>query len=180
MCIRDRIEDKSRKQPTKFVVGCSNFKTFLYSYETYDCYIDKTLFISEFPSHTSTCVCILRPRRSGKSLNLSMLDDFLGYGADSEAYMKLKIGKIHPELIRDHCGKYPVIKLDFKDCRANTWDEMYKEICSVIAYMVLSHKSLLQNVSESNVYVKIICDLCYEIPKDPMVIKDSLKHLMRA
>jgi hypothetical protein len=80
--------------------------------------VDKTLFIKAFINSYSEVDLILRPRRFGKSTNLSMLKSFLSYGADAAKFDHLLIGK-ETEFVAKHCGKYPVVHLDMKDVGGN-------------------------------------------------------------
>ncbi len=99
--------------------------------------VDKTLFIKEFMEDGADVSCILRPRyadsffihfrRFGKSTNLSMLKSFLSIGASSESFSRYLISK-KVDFVNKHCGQYPVVYLDLKDCKGDTWEEMYQEI----------------------------------------------------
>jgi hypothetical protein len=48
------------------------------------------------------------------------------------------IGK-EKDFVQDHCGKYPVVYLDLKECKGATWDDMYKEVWLRIREMVERH-----------------------------------------
>jgi hypothetical protein len=98
-------------------------------------YIDKSLFIKEFFKSKGRVNLITRPRRFGKSLNLSMLKSYLEIGADPELFKGLAIEG--EKGIRDtHFGKYPVLHIslvgiageDFKEC-ANTLAKRVGEVC---------------------------------------------------
>lgn len=89
--------------------------------------IDKTMFIKEFMPDGSKVATILRPRRFGKSLNLSTLKSFLSHGAKPSDFERYLIGK-DQKFVEDHCEKYPVVFLNLKDCKGSTWEEMYKKV----------------------------------------------------
>ena len=108
-------------------------------------FIDKTLFIKEFMEDGCTVSCILRPRRFGKSTNLSMLRSFLSLGAQPASFNRYLIHE-HPDFVARHCGTYPVIALNFKDCKGETWEQMYEEIWSCIREMVERHKEDLMHI----------------------------------
>lgn len=98
-------------------------------------------------SYSSNAVVILRPRRFGKTLNLSMLESFLSLANKTKAlYYKYQIGK-HPEFIEKHCQKYPVVMIDMKDCKGNTWIEMKKSIWMAVLDMYEAHRNTLKNSS---------------------------------
>jgi hypothetical protein len=81
-------------------------------------FVDKSLFIRDFMASKAVNV-ILRPRRFGKSINLSMLLYFLAHNDDMREQEELFTGL---EIMKDesfcgqHFGKYSVIYLDFKNC----------------------------------------------------------------
>lgn len=66
---------------------------------------------------------ILRPRRFGKSTNLSMLKSFLSRGVDRETFKDLAIYN-DEDFMSQHCGKYSVVHLDLKGCKSDTFEEM--------------------------------------------------------
>ncbi|MEN0016539.1 MAG: AAA family ATPase, partial [Bacteroidota bacterium] len=92
-------------------------------------FVDKTLLIKDILSNGAEALLITRPRRWGKTLNMSMLYHFLRceirenkithefekVSPHQGLFDNLKIGKVHPELITRHQGKWPVISLTFKD-----------------------------------------------------------------
>ena len=84
-------------------------------------FVDKSLFIAEVLSTAARVNLILRPRRFGKSLNLSMLESFFdiaGASENRELFSGLRIEREHPNLFREGgaFGRHPVINLDLKVC----------------------------------------------------------------
>lgn len=104
--------------------------------------IDKTLFIQEFMINGNEISCILRPRRFGKSTNLNMLKAFLSIGAKAPDFERFAIGK-NKAFMEKHCGQYPVVYLDLKDCKANSWEGMLEQVRDSIIDMIESHEELL-------------------------------------
>ena len=100
--------------------------------------IDKTLFIQEFMIHGNEISCILRPRRFGKSTNLNMLKSFLSIGAQASDFERFDIGK-NKTFMENHCGQYPVVYLDLKDCKGNSWEKMYKALWTSICATFQRH-----------------------------------------
>lgn len=96
-------------------------------------YIDKTLLIKEFWEDGSGIVLTPRPRRFGKTLNLSMLKYFFEHSEESNAYLfkKTNIWK-YPEYQKLQ-GQFPVLFLTFKDIKVNTWAEAYQEFKDLLA-----------------------------------------------
>ncbi len=97
-------------------------------------FVDKTHFIQEFMNDGRKNVAILRPRRFGKSKNLSMLKSFLSLGAQSsligltslsgidgfippmlEIFDKFRVAE-DKEFVARHCAQYPVVYFNLKDC----------------------------------------------------------------
>ena len=86
-------------------------------------FVDKSLFIAEVIAVAADVNLILRPRRFGKSLNLSMLQSFFdiaGASKNRELFNGLRIEREHPNLFREGgaFGRHPVINLDLKVCHS--------------------------------------------------------------
>ncbi|MGN0839576.1 MAG: AAA family ATPase [Candidatus Ornithospirochaeta sp.] len=71
-------------------------------------YVDKTLMIKDLLSSCSKVNLFTRPRRFGKSLNLSMLFQFFDIDSDKSVFVGLNILS-QKELVSENMGKYPVI-----------------------------------------------------------------------
>lgn len=113
----------------KFMTGNSDFLS-LQKGGFY--YVDKTLLIKELLDHPAMVTLITRPRRFGKTLNMSMLQAFFEMGSGGKEYFqKLNIWKCGETYTR-HCEAYPVISLSLKDVKGEDWNTMYGQFCSVI------------------------------------------------
>ncbi|MCD8205213.1 MAG: AAA family ATPase, partial [Clostridia bacterium] len=99
-------------------------------------FVDKSLLIKELIDNDGgdDALLITRPRRFGKSLNLSMIRTFFEKtDVDTSIYFKdLDIWKCGDKYTSEQ-GKYPIISLDFKDVLDKSWDKMYSGIRSCIA-----------------------------------------------
>jgi len=86
-------------------------------------YVDKTDFIREWWRNQNAVTLITRPRRFGKTLNMSTLNCFFSnkYADRRELFEGLKIWEA-PEM-REQQGKLPVIFLSFVDIKATTFDD---------------------------------------------------------
>ena len=94
--------------------------------------MDKTLLIRDLLDHPAMVTLITRPRRFGKTLNMSMLQAFFETGSGGkEFFEKLNIWKCGEAYTR-HCEAYPVISLSLKDVKGDDWDSMYAQFCTVI------------------------------------------------
>ncbi|KAI3638177.1 hypothetical protein MIR68_003788 [Amoeboaphelidium protococcarum] len=123
------------------LLGTSNFDEIM---EKDALFIDKSLFIKEFMNDGSEVIAILRPRRFGKSTNLSMLKSFLSLNAQPRHFDRYLIGK-EIDIVEKHCGKYPVVVLDLKDCKGDSWEKMYSSVWRFIREMVQRHKRELED-----------------------------------
>jgi len=125
----------------KLPVGKSDFKQII---EGNFCYVDKTLFIKEVIDKGDTILLIPRPRRFGKTLNLSMMKYFYDCCPQNEAgklFDSLAISKAGKPYL-DHMGKYPVIFLTFKNIKEPDWEITYRKIKKLIQDEYLKHKYL--------------------------------------
>src|ERR1700679_2659342 len=109
--------------PLQLPIGRSNFKKIID--ERLD-FVDKSLFIQEiFDDRSAEAVVITRPRRFGKTLNLSMLHYFLAaeaYGESTKGLFDgLKIAALGDDYMR-HQGQYPVIFITLKDVKDGGFD----------------------------------------------------------
>lgn len=117
------------QEQKKFMAGNSDFLS-LQAGGYY--YVDKTLLIRELLDHPAMVTLITRPRRFGKTLNMSMLQTFFEMNSGGEAYFReLNIGRCGEKYMK-HCGAYPVISLSLKDVKGNDWNSMYGQFCNVI------------------------------------------------
>ena len=95
-------------------------------------YVDKTLFIKEWWESTDIVTLITRPRRFGKTLNMSMLDRFFSikYQGQDEVFHGLNIWK--EEKFRKLQGTYPVIFLSFAGVKADNYEDAREQIFLII------------------------------------------------
>ena len=97
-------------------------------------FIDKSIFIKDFINGDKVQV-IMRPRRFGKSLNLSMLGYFFSCHVEEDVQRKLfddlEIWK-HEDIIKEHMRQYSVVTINFRNMQVETWKEMLESIGSVL------------------------------------------------
>jgi len=122
----------------KLPVGLSDFKRVIT--DNYY-YVDKSLFIRELIDQGAQALLIPRPRRFGKTLNLSMLRYFFEKTEEdhSALFHHLKIWQAGEEYTR-HQGKYPVIFLTFKDVKESTWESALEKIKRLIQEEFSRHR----------------------------------------
>lgn len=85
-------------------------------------YIDKTMLIEQLLQNWSKVNLFTRPRRFGKTLNMSMLKSFFEIGADKKLFAGLYIAQ-REELCKAYLGKYPVISLSLKSVEGLSYAE---------------------------------------------------------
>ena len=100
----------------KLPIGIENFKE-LQTEDFY--YIDKTYFIRDLLAGWAKVNLFTRPRRFGKSLNMSMLKCFFELGTDRNIFKDLNISK-ETAVCEAYMGKFPVIFLSLKGINADT------------------------------------------------------------
>ena len=116
-------------------------------------FIDKTLFIKDLLDNKGAVSLFTRPRRFGKTLNMSMLqyyfedmrDEFTGEKKDNcYLFEGLNIMDCGEEYT-SHMGKYPVINLSLKSAKQPTFERAFEELKKQIAYEYDRHKFILQD-----------------------------------
>ena len=108
-------------------------------------YVDKTGFIKEWWESEDEVTLITRPRRFGKTLNMSMLNCFFSnkYADRGELFEKLEIWK--DGKYREIQGTYPVIFLSFASIKSNNFTDTKNDIVAVINGAFRSHSYLLDS-----------------------------------
>lgn len=108
-------------------------------------YIDKTHFIKEWWENGDDVTLITRPRRFGKTLNMSMLERFLSieYAGQGEIFEGLAIWS--DEKYRKFQGTCPVIFLSFADIKANNFSLAREKICMIIQKLYSKFDFLLDS-----------------------------------
>lgn len=124
-------------------------------------YIDKTMFIKELLQNWGEVNLFTRPRRFGKSLNISMLKSFFEIGNDPTLFEGLKIAE-ERELCEKYMGKFPVISISLKDVEGSDYDVARTLLCSVIGNEALRFYELLKsspklNEVERRQYEQLVC-----------------------
>ena len=112
----------------KLPVGIDDFRKLR---ESNFYYVDKTRLIEQLLLNWSEVTLFTRPRRFGKTLNMSMLKSFFEIGTDKTLFDGLYISG-NKELCDDHMGKYPVIFLSFKGVEGLEFASAKRMLCTII------------------------------------------------
>ena len=139
----------------RLAIGVSDFKKII---EGDFYYFDKTKFIEEIIKDGSEVKLFARPRRFGKTLNMSMLKYFFDIEnkeENKEIFKDLYIEKT--EAFKEQ-GQYPVIFLSLKDLKASTWEEMEEKITVILSELFSEYGYLVNELVEidSDKFKKII------------------------
>ena len=108
-------------------------------------YIDKTSLIREWWENEDAVTLIARPRRFGKTLNMSMLEKFFSveYAGRSELFEGLDVWK--DEKYRELQGKYPVIFISFASIKENTFEQARESIYRILIDVYNKNQFLLKS-----------------------------------
>ena len=125
----------------KLPIGIENFKKI--RTEGYY-YVDKTDVIRQILEDGCFVTLFTRPRRFGKSLNMSMLRHFFEIGTNSALFSGLSIAENH-ELCQNYMGKFPVVSISLKGVNARSYKDAYALLVSVINEEVGRFQFLLES-----------------------------------
>ena len=112
----------------KLPVGIDDFKKLR---ESHFYYVDKTRLIEQLLLNWSEVTLFTRPRRFGKTLNMSMLKSFFDIGTDKALFDGLYISG-NKELCDEYMGKYPVIFLSLKGVEGLTYEEAFEAFVRIM------------------------------------------------
>ncbi len=143
-------------------------------------YVDKTLMIREFIDRDSVQVSLItRPRRFGKSLNLSMLQHF--YAAEVTGiptkglFDHLKIAELGDDYMQ-YQGQFPVISVSFKDVKERRFQSAFDSLSGAISFAFHEHRQIIDHPSMTAEQKEAFKAVLYHTATDEL-IKNSLRNL---
>lgn len=160
----------------RIAVGDENFdeirKSGLY-------YVDKTELLYDLAGREDHKVTLFtRPRRFGKTLNMSMMESFFDINRDSRAVFEgLDIMK-HEEFCASWMNQYPVLSISFKDVDGLDFEKAYAKLCAVIADLCKKIEKLPDCDGINGADAEIFDRLMYQRASDADV-QNALKIIMR-
>ena len=157
----------------KLPIGLSDFKKLI---EGNYYYFDKTNFIDEIIKDGSEVKLFTRPRRFGKTLNMSMLKYFFDIKEAEENRKLFKDLYIEKTESFKEQGQYPVIFLSLKDLKADNWESMANYLKVLISNLCLENKYLLKNLDS---FDKDLFESYINKNAKTESLKDTLKFLTR-
>jgi len=143
-----------------------------------DYYIDKTMLIEQITASGAEVTLFTRPRRFGKSLNMSMLQHFFDIREDSESLFEgLAISK-DKTLCDSWMNQYPTILVSFKTVDATNFQDATAQLKLVLADLFRSHIYLMEDNRLNNYDIKKFDRILSENPQNSDMM-DSLSLLTR-
>ena len=123
-------------------------------------YVDKTLLIEELLINRAPVTLFTRPRRFGKTLNMSMIKYFFDVKNKEENKKLFENLKISDSEYMSEQGKYPVIFISLKDLKGNTWEENFILIKKHIKNLYMEFYDLKDNLNPifKNDFEKIVME----------------------
>ncbi len=165
------------KKQLRLPVGIENFEE-IRTNDYY--YVDKTKLIEQVLQNKSKAYLFTRPRRFGKTLNMSMLKCFFEIGADKALFDGLYISR-NQQICKDYLGKYPVIFLTLKDVDGFDFKTAKYQIIELIAKEASRFKCLLESNqldrSDKEAYSALIKSTSGKFELDDDTLYGSLKTL---
>lgn len=156
----------------KLPIGIENFEKLHYD-DFY--YIDKTGLIKELMENWAEVNLFTRPRRFGKSLNMSMLKKFFELGTDKSIFEGLEIAK-EKKLCEEYMGQFPVISVSMKEMNAGS----YEMACKMAVQVINGEARRFQYLLESDKLTDYDKDTYRNLLKtdmDESILCNSLKLL---
>ena len=163
------------KKRLKLPVGIENFEEIRRN-QYY--YIDKTKLIEQLFDSLGKVSLFTRPRRFGKTLNMSMLKSFFEIGTDTSLFDGLYISE-NKELCEQHQGQYPVIFLSLKDVEGLSFSEAKRRCIQLIKreaerFYDLKNSERLLDIDKKN-YCRLLDMTVQE--EDSDIVSSSMKML---
>jgi len=154
----------------RLAIGIDDFRKIIKE----DCYyVDKTKFIADVLQDASNVKLFTRPRRFGKTLNMSMLKYFFDV-RESEENRELFNGlDIEKSKYIDEQGKYPTILISLKSIKYETWEESLEQLKSLLSNLYNEFEYIRECLNESE--IELFNDIWFK--KENGEYANSLKNL---
>ena len=144
-------------------------------------YIDKTLMIKDFLDYSNYVTLITRPRRFGKTLNMTMIRDFFDITQKSQEIFE-GLAIMDTEYASE-INRVPVISLSLKGCQGDTLENLKASLASEIRKEYVKYETIFKNVDQSiftyEIFFKILKGLKSKT-WDDLDLQNSLAYLLEA
>lgn len=124
------------------MIGTSDFKKLI---DNHGYYVDKTLFIKEVVEYNKEALLIARPRRFGKTLNMTMLKYFFEKTEENNKYLFKGLNVAKYKDIMKLQGQYPVIYLTLKDIKVSNFIHFERLIVKLVRALYKEYRYLLES-----------------------------------
>ena len=173
----NRISERRRIMDRMIVVGNDIFDQFI---QENGYYVDKTELIYELVTKTRNKVTLFtRPRRFGKTLTMSMMENFFDINRNSrDLFSNLNITKNHPAFCLEWMNQYPVLFLSFKDVEGRSFELAYSKLKTIIADLCKKITHIAENEVVDAADVEIFQRLKFKSASEEE-IQNALKTIMR-
>ena len=111
-------------------------------------YVDKSLLIEKILENRTPVTLFTRPRRFGKTLNMSMLKYFFDIENKEENRKLFENLKISDSKYMSEQGKYPVIFISLKDLKADTWEKTFERLKELISDLYAEFESMREKMNK--------------------------------
>ena len=128
-------------------------------------YVDKTGFIKEWWESGDVVTLITRPRRFGKTLNMSMLDSFFSDRRSDQAELFGGLEIWEQERYRELAGSFPVISLSFANVKDTTYEDAVYSVCEIIRNLYNDHVFLLESEKLTQAEKKTLEQMTYGVER---------------
>ena len=139
-----------------FPIGVDNFKEVI---ESDYCYVDKTDLIDDILNRGAKVNLFPRPRRFGKTLTISMLENYFNIKKKEENKDLFKGLKIEnaSSTVKEAQGKYPVISLNLKEVKDVTWEDEFGMLKNILSTLYKDHTEVKNVLDEDelNEYLSV-------------------------
>jgi len=155
-------------------IGISNFKKIV---ANNNYFVDKTMLIYAWMSESAYVSLMPRPKRFGKTLNLSMIEHFFDIRkADSaKLFQEFKISE-KKDFCKVHQNKYPVINVSLKGIKETTWEKCLEKFRGLVSKLYQEHDYLLDSDRLRNYEKQLIENIILKTANEAEY-KDSLASL---
>ena len=137
-------------------------------------YVDKTMLIEELLINRAPVTLFTRPRRFGKTLNMSMIRCFFGVKNKEENRKLFENLKIYNSEYMSEQGKYPVIFISLKDLKGDTWEKCFENLKKTM-YKIFNKYEFVRE--KLNIVEKRQFDKIWEMRDSKQSFKTSLLDL---
>ncbi|HSN98638.1 MAG TPA: AAA family ATPase, partial [Candidatus Nanopelagicales bacterium] len=166
-----------RQGKLRFALGVSDFRKLR---EAGSVYVDKSLLIEDLLDAGAEALLIPRPRRMGKTLNLSMLRHFFEKSGVDNAPLFADLAIARSERAQQHFQRYPVVFMTFKDVKSASWEQCLESLVGVLGGAYRDHEYLLESSSlkphEAETFTAIVTRKATEVQYRSALI-DLCRHL---